>query len=36
MLKVPNDPFLFKIKKYPNLIVKENLCLMYEEVKNPI
>ena len=32
LLKTQNDPFNYVIKKSPNIVLKESLALMYEEV----
>jgi hypothetical protein len=33
LLNTPNNPFLYKIKKIPKVVLSESLILMYEEVK---
>lgn len=33
LLNTPNNPFLYKIKKIPKVVLNESLILMYEEVK---
>lgn len=32
LIKTSNNPFLYKIKKVPNITISEPLALMYEEV----
>lgn len=34
LLKTPNNPFSFKIKKLPSTYLNEKVVLMYEEVIN--